>query len=245
MTKISSIKPADDETKRRPIPSITWNNGTEKSIIEEGFGPEESKDGKYEEPLNVYIDENRFLSEVDTRQGPILREVTKIIRLKATDWSSEKRERKEYLIYYENWQGKNWLGVDIAPVTDHIEGVYTATTRQLQFDKNTGQGLFYKKGKPQQTHYIPFSKKTVDQIIAGHYKDSQESVRYITDPASIHFVVKFASEDSKPGQMRYGQRTEFSYQQFATWTFADLYKMATRPWGNQDPNIGPTMTSYK
>src|SRR6476619_6594323 len=99
MTKISSIKPADDETKRRPIPSITWNNGTEKSIVEEGFGPEESKDGKYEEPLNVYIDENRFLSEVDIRQGPILREVTKIIRLKATDWSSEKRERKEYLIY--------------------------------------------------------------------------------------------------------------------------------------------------
>jgi len=246
--KISSIKPEDNETKRRPTPSITWNNGTEKSIIDEGFGPEESKDGKYEEPLNVYIDENRFLSEVDTRQGPILREVTRIIRLKAIDWSSETRERKEYLVYYENWYGKNWLGVDIAPVTDHIEGVYTATTRQLQFDKNTGQGLYYKKGKPQITHYIPFNKKTVDQIIAGFYsnKDTKDSVKYIHSKDNIHYIVKFAAEDSPAGQMRYGQRTEFSYDQFATWTFSDLYKKATQPWAQQtDPNYGPTMTSYK
>ena len=245
MTKISSIKPEDDVTRKRPVPQITWNNGTEKSLIEQGFGPEESKDGKYEEPLNVYVDENRFLSELDIRQGPMLREVTRIVRLKAIDHSSEKRERKEYLLYYENWYGKNWLGIDIAPVTDHIEGVYRATTKQLQFDQNTGQGLYFKKRKQLETHYIPFSKKTVDQIIAGHYADPVESSKYITNKDSIVYIVKFNAAVSPAGRMSYSQRTAFTYEQFATWTFNDLYKTATRPWGNADPNYGPAMSSYK
>lgn len=246
MTKISSIRPEDDQTKRRPIPKLTWNNKAEQSIIEQGFGPEESKDGKYEEPLNIYTDENRFLSEVDTRQGPILREVTRIVRLKAIDHSSEKKERKEYLIYYENWYGVNWLGVKIAPVTDHIEGVYQATTKQLEFDKNTGQGLYYKKAKPQETYYIPYNKKTVDQIIAGYYDNPKDSVRYINNKDAIQYIVKFGAEDSPAGRMRYGQRTAFSYDQFSSWVFQDLYNLATKPWAQQtDPNYGPTMSSYK
>jgi len=251
MTKISSIKPEDDETRKRPIPQIRWNNGTERSLIEQGFGPEQSesesenRDGKYAEPLNFYVDENRFLSELDIRQGPMLRQVTRIVRLKAIDWSSEKRERKEHLIYYENWYGKNWLGVNIAPVTDHIEGVFMATTKNLAFDQNTGQGLYYKKGKRLETYYIPFSKKTVDQIVSGHHSDPKESVRYINDPNSIQYIVKFDAADSPAGRMRYGQRTTFDYQQFTTWTFNDLYKLATKPWGERDPNYGPTMSSYK
>jgi hypothetical protein len=247
MVRISSIRPEDDVTKRRPTPKITWNNKTEASLIEQGFGPSDNnnKDGKYEEPPQINIEEKRFLSEVDTRQGPILRQVTHIIRQKAIDWSSEKRERKEYITYHENWYGVNWLGVKIAPATGHIEGVFEATTKNLELDKNTGQGLYYKMGRRQQTYYLPFSKKTVDQIIAGHYNDPKDSVRYINNKDNIHYIVKFGSEDSPAGQMRYGQRTEFSYDQFATWTFSDLYKMATRPWGNQDPNYGPGMSSYK
>jgi|GEM_PF-1616977 len=247
MTKISSIKPEDDETKRRPTPKLTWNNKAEQSIIEQGFGPEESEDGKYVEPLNIYTDENRFLSEVDTRQGPILREVTRIFRVKAIDWSSEKKERKEYLYYEENWYGMNWLGVKIAPCTGHIEGYYKQTTKQLEFDKNTGQGLYYKMGKRLQTFYIPFSKKTVDKIIEGYYadKDPKESVRYINNKDAIKYVVKFEAEDSPAGQMRYGTRGQFAYDQLANWTFDQLYKWHTKPWKDQDPNYGASMTSYK
>lgn len=247
MTKISSIKPEDDLTKRRPTPQISWNNKAEQSIIEQGFGPEESKDGKYEEPLNIYTDENRFLSEVDTRQGAILREVTRIFRVKAIDWSSEKKERKEYLYYEENLYGKNWLGVKIAPCTGHIEGHYKATTKQLEFDKNTGQGLYYKMGKRLQTYYIPFNKKTVDKIIEGFFadKDPKESVRYINNKDSFKYVVKFEAEDSPAGQMRYGTRGQFDYEQLANWTFDQLYKWHTKPWKDQDPNYGPSMMSYK
>ena len=245
--RISSIKPEDDESRKRPIPQITWNNGTEQSLKEQGFWPEESKDGKYEEPPNINMEEKRFLSEVDIRNGPILREVTHIIRQKTRDWTSEKRERKEYITYMENWYGVNWLGVKIAPVTDHLEGVYQAATKNLEFDKNTGQGLYYKMGKRQETYYIPFSKKTVDQIIAGHYSntDPKDSVKYINDRDAIHYIVKFASEDSPAGQKLAPKRTEFSYEQFATWTFADLYKLATKPWNNQDPNYEPTTKIYK
>ena len=248
MPHISSIKPEDDETRKRPTPQITWNNGTEKSLKELGFWPESGKDKDgyyYEEPPNISLQEKKFLSEVDIRQSPILREVTHVIRQKARDWTSEKGERKEYITYYENWYGKNWLGVKIAPVTGHIEGVYDTATKDLKFDRNTGQGLYYKMGKRQKTFYMPFNKKTVDQIIAGHYSDPKDSVKYINNKENIHFIVKFASEDSPAGQIRYGQRTEFSYEQFATWTFSDLYKTATKPWGQQDPNYGPTMTSYK
>jgi len=245
--KISTIKPEPIPGTTRPIPKITWNNKTESSYIEGGFMPQPDEKGYYdEEPPRFYEEQKRFLSEVDTRQGPILREVTHIIRLKTIDWSSEKKERKEYLIWYETWRGRNWLGIDIAPVTGHVEGMYIEQTKKLKLDPRTGEALSYTKGKRQETYYIPYSKKTVDQIIAGFYdKDSKDSVKYINNRDSIHYVVKFASEDSPAGQMRYGQRTEFSYEQFATWTFADLYKMATRPWGNQDLNYGPTMSSYK
>jgi hypothetical protein len=245
MSRISSIKPEDDESRRRPIPQITWNNGTEKSLKEQGFWPEPGKDGYYEEPPRIYFQEKNFLSEVDIRRGPILRQVTRIVRQKARDWSSEKRERKEYITYYENWYGVNWLGVKIAPVTGHIEGVFEAATKNLEFDKNTGQGLYYKMGKRQETFYIPFNKKTVDQIIAGHYNDPKDSVKYINDRDTIHYIVKFGSEDSPAGSMRYGTRGKFSYDQLANWTFPDLYKWHTKPWKDQDPNVGPTTTSYK
>jgi hypothetical protein len=45
-------------------------------------------------------------------------------RQKAIDYNSPKRERKEYLVYYERWEDRNWLKQVIAPVTEHIEGRY-------------------------------------------------------------------------------------------------------------------------
>jgi hypothetical protein len=245
--KISTIKPEEDAGKRRPIPKITWNNKTEQSLKENGFWPQPDEKGMYEQdPPHINEEEKRFLSEVDTKQGPIERVVTAIVRLKAIDYSTEKRERKEYLFWYENWYGRNWLGVKIAPVTQHVEGYYHATTKELRLDPSTGASSHYVKGKPQETYYIPYSKTTVDKIISGYYNDPKDSVRYINSRDNIHYIVKFASEDSPPGQGRYATRGRFSYEQFATWTFQDLYKLHTKPLIQQlDPNIGPTTTSYR
>jgi len=243
--KISSIEPEAIPGRTRPVPKITWNNKEEESLIEQGFYPLPDENGWYdEEPPHINEEVKRFLSEVDIRHGPIEREVTRIVRLKAIDHNSPKKERKEYLYWEENWHGKNWLGVPIAPVTGHIEGYYKATTKQLELDTKTGQALRYKKGKPQLTHYIPYSKKTLDKIIEGHYSDP--GVKYVHSRESIKYIVKFAAEDSPAGQMRYDTRGIFSYEQLATWTFSDLHKLHTKPWKDQDPNIGATeKTLYK
>ena len=56
--------------------------------------------------------------------------VTKIVRLKAPDYSTKKRELKEYLVWDENWYGKDWLSRSLPPVTDHIEGFYQEQDRE-------------------------------------------------------------------------------------------------------------------
>ena len=107
--------------------------------------------------------------------------------------------------------------------------------KELKLDARTGEAIHYARSGQRESYYIPFSKKTVDQIIAGpaHSKES------------IKFIVKFASEDSPAGQMRAATRGQFSYDQFANWTFSDLYKLHIKPWDQQIPNIGPTTRMYK
>jgi hypothetical protein len=85
----------------------------------------------------------------------------KIVRLKAIDYSSLKRERKEYIYYYENWTGRDWLKRIVSPVTDHLEDRYEEVITELVYQQ---QELFgYKhSGKRQIIHYIPFSKEKVD-----------------------------------------------------------------------------------
>jgi hypothetical protein len=124
----SSIKP-DASSFKRPDPGITWNNKTEESYSENGFSVEDFKNTQ----------EKTFLSQVDLRKAPIERTVTKIVRLKAVDYTTEKIERKEYLYYYENWEGVNWLGIRIAPVTDHVEGYFYEQLKETVFFSNNGR----------------------------------------------------------------------------------------------------------
>ena len=80
-------------------------------------------------------------------------------------------------------------------------------------------------------------KKKLDEIIKASAHTNQESILY---------TVKFASADSKDGQMMSPVRGQFSYDQFVNWTFDDLYKLQTKPWKEQDPNYAPTTrTLYK
>lgn len=222
----SDIKP-DTSQYQRPKPEMEWNNKTQESYIENGFHLDR----------HLYTQENVFLSQVDIRKGPIERTVTKIVRLKAVDWSTEKRERKEYLYYYENWEGVNWLGIKVPPVTDHVEGLYQEALKKPEFNPNTGEPTKYVFDKERDVYYIPFTKKKVDEIIKASAHTNQESILY---------TVKFASADSKDGQMMSPVRGQFSHDQFTNWTFDDLYKLQTKPWKETDGNIGPvTKTLYK
>ena len=87
--EISSIKPDTIPGKQRPIPKISWNNKTIESYKENGFWDPEFP------PSNVDKQERDFLQLVDERQGPIKRVVTRMVRLKAIDYTT----RKEKSIY--------------------------------------------------------------------------------------------------------------------------------------------------
>ena len=59
--------------------------------------------------------EKRFLSRVDTTREPIKRSVQTMIRLKAPDYSTPNRERKEHICYRETWQGVDFRNIPINP----------------------------------------------------------------------------------------------------------------------------------
>lgn len=148
---------------------------------------------------------------------------------------------------YENWEGVNWLGIRIAPVTDHIEGWYYEQLKEPVFDPKTGEPIKYKRKGQREAYYIPFDKKTVDKIIKESTHSSQES---------ISLVVKFGAEEWDGHGGRMGTRAQFTYDQFVNWTFKELYELNKSPvWNeladpnisqNKNKNIGPvTKTLYK
>jgi len=135
-----------------------------------------------------------------------------MVRIKAIDYDTKTLERKEYLYWFENWYGKNWIGNSIAPVTDHVEGMYYEQDVELVLDPNTGDGSKYRRKGQHEAYYIPFTKKQVDKVIEEYNGNRQ----------LITFTVKFAPEDSPDGQRRYATRGQFGYDQFTNWTFHDL-----------------------
>jgi len=141
-----------------------------------------------------------------------------MVRLKARDYSIGNHiATKEYLVYYENWMGKNWLGEDIAPVADHVEGMFMQQEKKTitHTDYRTGRmTTSYKRGMEQPSYYIPFSKEAVEEIL----KDTE-------DKDSVIFTIKLSPP--YPG----GIRTNFSYHQFANLSFEEAFRKCIQPGG--------------
>jgi hypothetical protein len=89
-------------------------------------------------------------------------EITQIFRVQAIDYSTEKQELKEYLVYQSNCYAKNWMGKELR-ILEHVEERYLQQTKRLVTsspDPNTGRiEAFYEKGHPRQIHTFPFGKK--------------------------------------------------------------------------------------
>jgi len=110
MTRVNFIP---IKSENLPKVELEYNNRTEESYRKHGLPV----------PDNLDIPEKNFRSLVEP-DTPIERTVTRIVRLKAPDYLTKKRELKEYLVYYENWYSRDWLGRSVAPVADHVEGIY-------------------------------------------------------------------------------------------------------------------------
>jgi hypothetical protein len=181
MEILSTIEP---DIPKKPEVKIEYNNRSIESFTKNGFADAI--------PRSVYGPRDRmkqFLNKVDLRKGPIGRTVRMIVRLKAPDWNSstKKNERKEFIYYYEDWTGNDWLGIPIDPFSEHIEGRYTEVMTKPKLDERTGEHIANVFAGTRQSYYIPFTKKNVDEIIANSAH---------TDKLSIKYIVKFGSEDS-------------------------------------------------
>ena len=186
-----------------PLVDFNYNNKAQKAYRKHGF--------KIPDDVDRY--ERRFLEDVDTRNGPIKRRVYKVLRCRALDPKTEKMA--EYLYYVERWDGKDYLGNDLDPVAEHVEGKY----EEVQVHYTVNQRGKPRKSEPQirgkkWVYYIPFKKSTLDKILKDVEKDS------------VEYYVKIG--DQKGDQRR---DNTFSYDQFANWSYAKCIEASWQPGG--------------
>jgi len=153
---------------------------------------------------------------------PIERVVTRIIRSRERDWSSESVTFKEYIWYYENWFGKNWLQEEIAPVADHCEGMYMEQEVRARRDRDmrTCQLLPVQQKRigEHPVYFIPFTKEKVKEIVGNQ------------DPSTIVFTIKFPGSVGVNGGK--SVRNNFTYQHFTEMTHEEASKHNSKPGGS-------------
>src|SRR6476619_733441 len=169
--------------------------------------------------------EVRFLQQVDLTK---CKDLLNMQRTRAIDYSSEKEEKREYLVYMCDWLAANSLG-NLISVRSHIEGKYKELTKQLvtKMDNENGRvNAYYVKGPIRTVHTIPFSKKTVDKILNNPEPFGADS-QNITDINSVTFYGKFDGERGIQ-TMRTG---DYSYEQFIQPEWNHFVELATRRGG--------------
>jgi hypothetical protein len=189
---------------------IEYNTRTYQSYVSKGFEP----------PENFDHQTRHFLSKIQydpsgKHEPKITKEVTRIVRLRAPDYSTPKKEIKEYVYWFENWYGVDWQGSKVAPVADHVEGVYeeVETENVIKANKVIGKKM---SGK-HKSYYIPFSKEAVDKIIERSDSSYKENIIYVV----------------KNGDYRNGQ---YSYDQFVNLSFDDCCRLMNMKGG---PRLNP------
>jgi hypothetical protein len=136
--------------------------------------------------------------------------------------NSKKKEEKEYITYYEDWYGKNWLGEKLIN-RDNIEGVYNEveTVPEVSFNNETGRSEVVGKKLvgTRLVHYILFSKETVDKIIANSDSDKGEILYKVKSPPNNDY---------------------FNYDEFTNYSWEQLENIVNRWWLKGSKTKGST-----
>ena len=135
--EISSIKPdLGTVQQERKEPRFSYSTAEYDSYIKNGFGAPEliDRSDKFEV---------RFLNQVELskcKNNKIQVRILNMQRTRAIDYSSEKEEKREFLVYMSDWLANQWLGNMIA-VRSHIEGKHKELTKQLvtKMDNENGR----------------------------------------------------------------------------------------------------------
>lgn len=223
--EISSIKPElGTQQQERREPRFTYSTAEYDSYAKNGFNSPElvNRSDKFE---------IRFLNQVDLskcKNGKIQVKILNMQRTRAIDYSSEKEEKREFLVYTTDWAAKNWLQNDIF-CRSHIEGKHKELTKQLvtKADSETGKVIpFYVKGPVRTCHTLPFSKKLVDKILNDPTPFGADSEN-ITDKDSVTFYGKFEGERGIQ-TMRCG---DYTLEQFVIPEWSRFVELAVRKGG--------------
>ncbi len=195
----SNFVPLKNASNKIKKPAIEYNDRTELSYISQGLTP----------PETLNQQEKNFLSKVDPNVEPIIRTVTKVVRLKAIDYNSPKREMKEFLYYYENWTGRDWLKRTLSPCTDHLEGKYDEVITEPVYQQQELIG--HKFSGKRQLYYIPFSKEKVDEIIEKSIGSDKSTIKFLFSQEPLGY--------------------EFPYDTFVNSSYEELATMLIAPGG--------------
>lgn len=193
-TGVSELGVDNEGEELEPLEPFEYNNKTEKSYLAKGL----------QVPDQVDKQEKEFLSAVDRRKQEIKIKISRIFRITAIERLPDKSKkgglgpasRKEFLYWLEQWDGVNWAGAKVAPVTEHVEGYYYEQLTEPLIINNRVQGV--QRTGQRQRYYVPFTKKNLDAII-------QRMDPEIGDKESITYVVM------TPNQ----RNGDYSYDQFA------------------------------
>lgn len=186
-----------------------YNDKTEQSYVKQGL--------KVPERLDFQI--KNFLSEVDTTKGDIEKTVTKIVRIKAIDYTDKKKKQKEFMYWYENWNGKDWQSRKVSPVTDHVEGIYKEQEVEPIIERNKKTGV--KRSGEHTIYYIPYNKEKVDELITNSIGTEKETIKY---------VIKTPTQ----------RNDDFTYEQFTSLSFDECVGLMMKPGGPKFAHLAPT-----
>ncbi len=181
-----------------------------------------------------------LLAQVDPGKGKVKVRITKMFRIRAIDYSTEKNESKDYLYYETEWTAKQWNGNDLGPV-EHIVGMHKEQTKRLvlgDFDPKTGvQRSWYEKGLPKVVYTIPFTKKAVDEALENEHPHGADSIN-TTDKDAIKRYGKFDNIAGVPSF----RNADYTYQQFTVpeWKrFLELALQERGPTGREQNTFPP------
>lgn len=172
---------------------LDYNDKTFQHFLDEGFDPTEGLG----EVNNIPIDkkEREFLQVADVSKEPIRRKIVLIKRVKEIDLESPKRERKEFLIWLEEWEGVDFKGAPVPPWREHWEGYWQRIIKRPITDPQEHMITAYEAVGLEKIYDTPFNQANVDRIIKSSVGSDKETI-------------KFFIEDTR------GNSDYFTYEQF-------------------------------
>jgi hypothetical protein len=164
-----------------------------------------------------------FFAAVDISEEPITQQITTLRRLKAYEYyrnknGREERRVREYIVYDANLQGVDHWGNPIRARLISQGLSFEPNIRiKVTSDQHGRKQAQYTYDNLRNKYYIPFSAKTVNDLLAKT-KTNKDGIRYYC----------FVGSDPNSHTTKFRCDT-YNYEQFTNCTFQELEQLAFKP----------------